>query len=97
VKHRAVLRREAALEFREAREWYEARRTGLGAEFEAQVDAAIADVADNPHRHPRVHGDVRRLLVRRFPYAVFFIIEQQEVVILAIFHCARDPSTWMTR
>lgn len=97
MKLRAVLRRAAAAEFREAREWYEARRAGLGAEFEACVDAAIVDAATNPERHPRVHGDIRRLLVREFPYAVFYVVEPRRVVVLAIFHCARDPAAWKAR
>jgi plasmid stabilization system protein ParE len=97
VKLRAVLRRAAAAEFHEAREWYEARRPGLGAEFEARVDAAIEDAATHPDRHPQVHGDIRRLLVRQFPYAVFYVIEPRRLVVLAIFHCARDPAVWKAR
>jgi hypothetical protein len=46
-------------------------RGAARAEFEAGVDAAIGEASTKPERHPRVHGDIRRLLVRQFPYAVF--------------------------
>ena len=50
--------------------WYEARSTGLGMDFIRAADAALAADARSPHQYPVVHRKVRRVLMRRFPYAV---------------------------
>jgi toxin ParE1/3/4 len=94
---RVVLRRAAQAELREARDWYESRHTGLGVEFVGCVDAAITDIGEHPERHPTVHGDVRRRLVRRFPYGVFYLVASDRVVVLAVFHSSRDPILWQSR
>lgn len=85
-----VFRRAVAEEFLEAREWYEAKRGGLGEEFVACVDTAVAVASHNPVLHAKVHGEVRRVLVRRFPYGIFYIVDEATI-------CARDPSIWRDR
>jgi len=42
----------------------------------------------------RVHGEVRRAVVSRFPYAVFYRVEPKRVVVLAVLHMAGDPKLW---
>ena len=42
----------------------------------------------------RVHGEVRRAVVSRFPYAVFYRVEPKRVVVLAVLHMARDSKLW---
>jgi toxin ParE1/3/4 len=51
----------------------------------------------NPNQYPVVHRNVRRALVRRFPYGVFYVVEGQRIVVLAVFHGSRDPSQWKSR
>jgi len=94
---RTVFRRAAVAEFCEARAWYDSRREGLGDEFVECVEAALASAERAPEQHQRVHGDIRRILVRRFPYGVFYVIENNTLVVLAIFHCAREPIIWKSR
>ena len=43
---------------------------------------------------PCVHGEVRRAVVSRFPYAVFYRVDPKRVVVLAVLHMARDPKLW---
>ena len=92
-----VLRSVAASEFRETRRWYEERRSGLGEEFAACVEVALGQIRRRPEAYPRIHGNIRRLLTRRFPYAVFYMVEPERVVVLAVFHSSRDPATWQQR
>ena len=94
---RIVLRLAAAAELEDARLWYEERRAGLGADFIECVDEALERIDAAPLAHPRVHGEVRRVLLRRFPYAVFFVVEPERVVVLAVFHASRAPSIWQGR
>ena len=74
-----------------ARDWYEAQRPGLGAEFIDAVDAAIALVLDFPDAHPVVHRDARRYLLSRFPYGIYYRVEGKGVIVVSCLHAARDP------
>ena len=93
---------EASGDLRDAIHWYESQRAGLGAELFAVIDAAFAKIASNPEFCPRletwtVDGDIRRLLVPRFPYAVVFEIVGEEIQVLAVTHTGRRPHYWAQR
>lgn len=81
----------------EAGRWYERAERGLGEEFFSVVDFAIDLLAEHATAFPVVHGDVRRLPLRRFPYALYYVIEEPDVVIIGCFHARRDPATWIER
>jgi hypothetical protein len=68
-----VFRPEAEVEFEEAQAWYEQRLRGLGQDFVSSVQLTIDLVSRNPGQFQRVDGEVRRALVRRFPYAIFWL------------------------
>ena len=94
---RVVFRRAAKDEFEGAATWYEDRRRGLGEEFLNELGEAIERAASHPERHPLVFGDVRRTVLRRFPYAIYFRQRDQALVILAVFHGRRNPLVWKRR
>jgi plasmid stabilization system protein ParE len=72
--------------------WYEGQRFGLGLVCKDAVDAALALVAEHPGLFRRVRGLIRRTVVKRFPYTVHFLEEPDRIVVLAVFHAARDPA-----
>ena len=86
-----VFRRIAEREFDDAVGWYEGEREGLGREFRAAIEEYLQRIADDPEMFPEVRGEVRRAVVRRFPFVIHFRIEQQRIVILSVFHTSRDP------
>ena len=92
-----VLRPEAEADLHEARDWYEAQRPGLGGDFIEEVDAVFQRLAAAPQRFPKLHGDLRRALVRRFPYAVYFLSNKTQITIVAVLHQRRDPAVWLKR
>jgi toxin ParE1/3/4 len=92
-----VFRRPALRELQAAALWYEARRPGLGGEFEAEVVTAIEAAAEQPMRFPRMLREVRCARVRRFPYSVFFLPESTRIVVPSVFHARRRPSIWQAR
>jgi plasmid stabilization system protein ParE len=95
---RSVVFHPAALdEILRARSWYEERQPNLGVEFAASVEATIENLLHRPASFPRVHGEKRRALVRRFPYFLIFRIDPGSIVVLAAFHGARDPQGWRSR
>lgn len=85
------------LDVESAFEWYETEEPGLGFEFVEQVRAAYQLVAQNPFAFQNLRSSIRRALTRRFPYAVYFSVENDTVLILAVLHCARDPAEWQRR
>lgn len=94
---RFVFRPEARDELLEAQAWYEDRARGLGEQFARAVAVAVDALQRAPEQYPRVHGETRRVLLRRFPYAIFYRATGNEIVILAVFHLARDPARWRSR
>jgi len=97
VSRELIIRPEAEAELGEAFEWYESRVQGLGAEFLLAIEATLASIARNPLQHPLVHMTVRRALLRRFPYEIFFVLGGHHIVILAVFHAKRNPKQWADR
>ena len=94
---RLVVRPQAAAELLEAQQWFDEQRTGLGQEFGLEVDLTISEVLIRPESFPRVHGEMRRAIVHRFPYGVFFRIGADAIVVLGIIHGHRDPESWRQR
>jgi len=82
----------------DAQDWYEKEVLGLGPRFRAAVDAAIERISVNPKQFPVVHRNIRRALLRRFPYALMFVIEPDDALtVIACFHGSRDPARWQQR
>lgn len=92
-----VFRRQARYEFDDAVVWYEERKSGLGIAFLVAVQRVLDQISANLFRYAIVLDDVREGLVRRFPYAVYFRVEDLRIVILAVFHASRDPEAWKSR
>jgi plasmid stabilization system protein ParE len=92
-----LVRPAGAADIEEAYRWYERQRVGLGEEFLAAGDAILGDIVAHPSTYPVIHREARRVLLRRFPYAVFFRIHGETVVVLACMHGRRDPSRWKGR
>jgi len=88
---------EARLEALDSFHWYEERRRGLGGVFKAELDAAIRRVSEEPLAFPVYYRDLRRVLVGRFPYAVYYRTYPDLVVIVAVFHGRRNPDALRRR
>lgn len=91
-----IVRPRAEADIREAALWYESRRPGLGSEFTLRLDALFERIAHGPLQFPEIGSAVRRALLRRFPYAIYFVIAANPVVI-AVLHQHRHPDTWKQR
>ena len=87
----------AAADIADAAAWYEAQRVGLSIEFIHALDQAFDAVAERPTTFRIVRSGIRRALLRRFPYGVFFVEEQASVTVLAVIHARRHPRVWPSR
>jgi toxin ParE1/3/4 len=88
---------EAKDEFDAAADWYEQQQSGLGVDFVAKVREVFKRIAATPRLHSVVYQDVRKALVKRFPYLVLYREQHGEVIVISVFHAARDPSIWQSR
>ncbi len=95
-------RAEARVDVAEAFEWYQRARSGLGVEFLEAIEAALDVVALSPLTWPVWPGssprdDVRHFPLRRFPYAIAYIVSGDVLLVLAVAHNRRRPGFWRDR
>ncbi len=87
----------ARAEVLEARDWYNAVGGDLGDRFCQELDQTIEQLRKNPQAFGAVFRDVRRILLRGFPYALFYRVIPQGIVVIACFHASRNPRRWQER
>jgi toxin ParE1/3/4 len=97
VKWRVLIRPQAEADLREARNWYENQRPGLGNEFLVDIRIAIQLLARDPERRPDYYRGFRRVLTRRFPYKLFYRLEGDRVIIFRVLHARRDHPRLLPR
>ena len=89
--HKLIVKPFAELDATDAANWYNDKREGLGDEFLLVLDAKINAIQRNPTHFQVVYRNIRRALTERFPYGVFFIVEDEVIYVLAIQHTSRNP------
>lgn len=94
---RLHVRREAELDTLEAATWYDGERRGLGNEFLGELRVTLSRIEEGPARFPIVFREVRRAILRRFPFGVFFVLEAERATVIAVTHLRRHPSAWQQR
>ena len=94
---RIYVRPQAEIDMATAVTWYNQQSPGLGTEFSRAVDACIAAVARNSAMFATVYCKVRRALLRRFPYGLFFVITDESVVVIACLHWKQNPNRIRSR
>lgn len=94
---RIRFRPEAERELEEAVAWYEGKIPGLGLRFHQFVEQTIVKVGEFPDRFPLVFPGIREAPVSRFPFCVYYRTRPGFIVVLSVFHQARDPGQWQRR
>jgi toxin ParE1/3/4 len=92
-----VVRPESQADLRETREWYEHQQPGLGDAFLDRVDDTIVRIQKMPRMYATVFRDVRRVKIRRFPYLIYYRLQQSRIEVIAVLHGSRDPRLWKGR
>ena len=73
------------------------QREGVGLRFSAAVEAVLQQIERNPYQFPLLEKNVRRALLQRFPYGIYFMVDGPNASVIAILHAKRDPSAWRDR
>lgn len=93
MSRRLLVRPEAQAEIDDAVSSYERRRPGLGARFLWELDRVLARAVESPSQFPIVEEAARRAIVKKFPYGVYFVVDAQAIVVLAVLHFRRRPES----
>ena|SRR5438552_6107220 len=84
----------AARDIASARNWYDQQKPDLGNRFLDAVLLTIRTIRERPNSFPLAARRTRATLCDPFPYRVYFRPEQGRIVVLAVYHAARDPARW---
>ena len=87
----------AAWELTEAIAYYDTKTEGLGDQLLAEVRAAVGYIEEFPESSPVIDHSVRRKVLAKFPYDLFYALAKSEVVILSVAHESRRPGFWRGR
>ena len=93
----SILSAEAQADIDEAFQYYEDRSDGLGSDFLRSVEATLASIERYPRMNAVIYRKARRSLLRRFPYALLYVIESEHISVLACTHVSRNPRVWRQR
>lgn len=94
---KVILRPVAEVDVNEAADFYALISPALARAFVDGLRDQLARLASNPELYQRVFGEVRRTLTRRFPFAIYYLIESDFVDVLAVLHTSRRPGAWQER
>lgn len=78
-------------------DWYDEQAPGLGMALEREFRHLVEIIGALPEAFPRVEGEARRAVCKRFPYALVYLLVGGRAEILAFTHTSRDPDVWRTR
>ena len=88
---------EAEKELRDAAVHYEKERDGLGFRFIDAIESGFRQIQRSPFTWRCIRGDIRRFLVKTFPYGIVYAPIEEEIFVLAIMHLKREPDYWLGR
>src|SRR5437660_11754839 len=94
---RLLLESEAEAEFLAAGSWYAERNPAIAAAFRVSVARTLEAVERAPQQFPIALRDIRKALVQRFPYVVYYVVLPDVISVIAIIHGRRDPQLWQAR
>jgi len=93
-----IFHRDAEAELRAAVAYYEQQRPGLGLDLQAEVERAIGRIQEHPQLFPQhTTLGLRKCVVRRFPYTIFYLELDDNIWIAAVAHQRRRPGYWASR
>ncbi len=97
VNYTLSIRKEAEADIAEAYQYYESCLANLGSDFLLCIEESLARILKNPKQYKRVYKQVRRALVRKFPYGIYYFQDQEIISVIAVLHARKNPLHWQSR
>lgn len=88
---------EAEKDISDAFGWFEDHSKGLGSDFLLCVDAGVETISRTPLIYQIVYKNIRRCLIKRFPYGIYYIYDNDKVIVVGVLHASRNPKLWQKR
>jgi plasmid stabilization system protein ParE len=95
--YRLTFKLEVYDDIKTAYDWHEAQRAGLSEDFLLTLEESYVKITRNPKLYQDIYKSVKRKLVRRFPYGIFFVLLEDTIIVLAVLHTKREPQEWHSR
>lgn len=96
-KYKILFTKQAKEELSISRKYYNQCRSGLGAEFTSDIKNSIIIISENPFQFQECFPQIRKANTLRFPFSLFYHIQDSSIKIIAIFHNSRNPDEWKKR
>lgn len=87
----------AAAELEDAKEYYNLKQSGLGDRFKQDAKEVVGRISHSPKLYPIIKDDIRKSVLHRFPYTVFYACFADEILILSVASHYREPFYWALR
>ena len=95
--HKISFTKEALFDIEAIVLWYEEQRIGLSYDFELCLEVGVAEISRYPNHFQKRYKSVKVRFISRFPFGIHYLIKENEVVVLGIFHTSRSPKNWSKR
>ena len=91
------IRKEAEADIAETFQYYESCRENLGSDFILCIDESFSRIVKNPRQYKTIYKNIPRALVRRFPYGIYYVLMNKQIIVLAVLHARKNPKHWQAR
>ena len=88
---------ESRFDMIESFQWYDAIHKELGNRFENEIESELQRLIKNPFHFETKHKKVRVLFMKKFPFGIHFVIDDDKIKVIAFFHTSRNPKNWKKR
>lgn len=97
MNYELKFRQEAEIDLEKAAKWYELQRETLGFDFLDEVEKKCSVIQNTPLIFEEVYKKLRRVVIDRFPFNIFYLVEGNSIIIVAVIHGSRHPRKWQKR
>lgn len=96
-QYSVVLSGDAEIDIMEGYLWYEEQESGLGEKFLNEIDQAFVKIVNHPTFFHFEKKGLRCYVLKQFPYKVLYLLDDELIKIMSVFHHSRNPTDWQMR
>ena len=97
MSYKLTFRPEAEIDLEKSAKWYELQKKNLGFDFLNEVEKKCSVIENTPLIFEEVYKKLRRVVIDRFPFNIFYLVEGNSIIIVAVIHGSRHPKKWQKR
>jgi plasmid stabilization system protein ParE len=97
MRYKLDITEDAHNDIQNVSEWYEEQQKGLGKRFMISVKDCINLIVKNPFAFAEFFSQIRKANTKKFPYSLYYIIEENVAIIFAVIHLSRNDKVWKER